>query len=591
MTARAKLTIAVSTVALVTAACSASHHSTPSVTSGQAQVANAGAAGLQLDPNARGPAPGVPGAQRGGTVTVLDSGSFDTGFDPSSSYTTEGDAVLNLMVRTLTHYQRRGDKYVLVPDLATNLGTESKDGLTWTFHLKDGLRYEDGTPVTAADIAYSIKRSFAPELPDGPTYQKEFFVDGLTYQGPYKDGDTYAGVETPDAKTLVIHLRKKFQDMPYFASFPMFSPIPEAKDNKKDPLQYGLHPVATGPYKIKSFTPGKELVLTRNSAWDPATDPIRNQYPDTFDFKLSQNYLTTSQQMIEDRGSAQTSIRYGIDGPTYHSLMAAPGGPARLVTGPNPCTQFLYLDTRKIPDVRVRKAIGLAVPYTSAWKESGVIPGVTMIPNTTLLPPGTPGRINFDPLGNGATGNGDPAAAHKLLEKAGAIGFNIRWLYITDGPASVALAHIFKKQFEKAGFTFTLVPVVGDQFYQTNSDPSANINIRFNGWCSDWPSGSSWFPPLFYGPLIKQNPSSLPNPSFLNEPDVNAAIDRIEAMDDPAKAAVAWGQLDKLVMTKYYPAVIFGDSLSPIMRGSRVGGLHVDSTLGEPFYTDLYVHN
>lgn len=589
MTARIKLTVAVAVVGVLTAACTASHHTGPSVSSGKAQVAHAGAAGLQLDPTARGPAPNVPGAKSGGTVTVLDTASLATGLDPANAYTTGGDEILNLTVRTLTHYQRRGDSYVLVPDLATNLGTVTDGGLTWTFRLKDGLRYEDGTPISAADVAYSIKRSFAPELPGGTTYQKEFFVDGLKYRGPYDDGDAYAGVDAPDGKTLVIHLTKKFPDMPYFASFPLFSPVPESKDNKKDPQQYGLHPIATGPYRIASFKESHELVLTRNPQWDPGTDPIRHQYPDRFDFKLGQSYLTASQQMIEDRGSAQTSILSGIDAPTYSSLMSAPDGAQRLVTGTEPCNQFLYIDTRKVPDVRVREAIGLATPHASVWKVTGSVPGVTIVPSTTLLPPGTPGRIDFDPLGDGSKGDGDPAAARKLLVQAGSVGFKIRWLYASDFPVSVNVMQLFKKAFEQAGFTFTATPVVAEQLSAESNNPNAPINLRLGNWCSDWPSGSSWFPALFYGPLIKQNPHDAPNESFLDAPDVDAAINRIEATDDLRSAAHQWGELDKLVMTKYYPAVVFGSGREPVIRGAEVGGLHVDSTLGEPFYTDLYV--
>ncbi|WUJ67905.1 ABC transporter substrate-binding protein [Kribbella soli] len=60
-----------------------------------------------------------------------------------------------------------------------DLGTRSEDGLTRIFKLKQGIKYQDGTPVEAADYAYAIKRSFAHDLYDaGPTYQQQFFKDG-----------------------------------------------------------------------------------------------------------------------------------------------------------------------------------------------------------------------------------------------------------------------------------------------------------------------------------------------------------------------------------------------------------------------------
>ena len=172
---------------------------------------------------------------------------------------------------------------MLVPDLATDLGKASEDGLTWTFTLKDGIKYEDGTPVKAADIVFAAKRSFDPDLAaNGPTYQREFFKGGADYQGPYKGDKNWKGVEAPDDKTVVFHLEKRFETLPYFVSFNQFTPIPEAKDKKAD---YQLHPLATGPYMFDKYTPGTELVLKRNPNWDPATDPARHNYPDGFHFK------------------------------------------------------------------------------------------------------------------------------------------------------------------------------------------------------------------------------------------------------------------------------------------------------------------
>ena len=72
---------------------------------------------------------------------------------------------------------------------------------------------------------------------------------------------------TPDDKTVVIHLRKKFETLPYFVSFSQFSPIPKAKDTKQN---YSNHPIATGPYMFKSFTQGTKLELVKNPNWDPA---------------------------------------------------------------------------------------------------------------------------------------------------------------------------------------------------------------------------------------------------------------------------------------------------------------------------------
>ncbi len=200
---------------------------------------------------------------------------------------------------------------MLVPDLATDLGKASEDGLTWTFTLKDGIKYEDGTPVKAADIVFAAKRSFDPDLAaNGPTYQREFFKGGADYQGPYKGDKNWKGVEATDDKTVVFHLEKRFETLPYFVSFNQFTPIPEAKDKKAD---YQLHPLATGPYMFDKYTPGTELALKRNPNWDPATDPARHNYPDGFHFKWGVDTIKTQTAILASNGDDATSLNWDAD--------------------------------------------------------------------------------------------------------------------------------------------------------------------------------------------------------------------------------------------------------------------------------------
>ena len=123
-----------------------------------------------LDPTRTGPAPDIDGAVSGGVVTipVPDDGCFDNGpypahtLDPSEVYgIPEGAVLSDLITRSLTQYVWDDDTggLVLVPDLATDLGTPNADYTQWTFTIRDGVRFEDGTPVTADDVAYGIKRS------------------------------------------------------------------------------------------------------------------------------------------------------------------------------------------------------------------------------------------------------------------------------------------------------------------------------------------------------------------------------------------------------------------------------------------------
>src|SRR6478609_7103160 len=144
--------------------------------------------GAGQDPTAKGPAAPIPGAKTGGTLTVLKADTITT-LDPTEAYYTDSTSILSgLVVRSLTQYKWNPDtkEMVLVPDLATDLGTPNKDFTKWTFTLRPGIKFEDGTPVTPEDVKFGILRSFdRSTFPGGATYSNDYFKGGDTYKGPY----------------------------------------------------------------------------------------------------------------------------------------------------------------------------------------------------------------------------------------------------------------------------------------------------------------------------------------------------------------------------------------------------------------------
>src|SRR5687767_14718167 len=102
------------------------------------------------DPDREGPVE-IEGAESGGTVKVISFTPLET-MDPSEIYYTHTNAISTaLLNRSLTQfvYDEEANQAVLVPDLATDLGTPNEDFTEWTFTIRDGVKYEDGTPVTA----------------------------------------------------------------------------------------------------------------------------------------------------------------------------------------------------------------------------------------------------------------------------------------------------------------------------------------------------------------------------------------------------------------------------------------------------------
>ena len=247
-----------------------------------------GGAGAGKNPDMKAPMAVPDDAAEGGTVTVLASGCRRR-FDPTRAYFTDSTEIMNLVTRALTQYvyDPETNDMVLVPDMATDLGRPNKDNTEWTFTLKDGLKYEDGTDVKAEDVAYAISRSFAiEELPDGPTYQLQFFLDGDTYKGPYKDKTPYKGVDGRRQR----HHHQDVAAVPgdgLLRLLPGRSPASRRRKDTKE--EYGNHPLATGPYMFKDYKPGSSLTLVKNPNWDPATDPGRIQSVDEWDFKFGED--------------------------------------------------------------------------------------------------------------------------------------------------------------------------------------------------------------------------------------------------------------------------------------------------------------
>jgi peptide/nickel transport system substrate-binding protein len=543
-----------------------------------------GGVGSGKNPDATGPYAVPDDASEGGTLTVLTDEAPAT-LDPTRAYFTDSTAILSdLVIRSLTQYLRdpeSGDM-VLVPDMATDLGRPNEDSTEWTFTLKDGLRYEDGSDVKAEDVAYAIKRSFAiEELPEGPTYQTTFFLDGDTYKGPFQDGTDYKGVVV-DGNDVTIKMRRPFTDMDYYASFPTFTAIPEAKDS---PENYGQHPLATGPYKFADYKAGTSLTLVRNDQWDPDSDPGRIQAVDGWEFKFGQDTAKLENVLINDNGSAQTSLTYdNVSAPSYRQISE---DPERLVTGTSPCTYLGFIDMTKVKDLKVRQALGWAFPYEAYWKGLGTLQGVTRVPGTSILPPGTAGRVEYDPLGNGGIET-DPDKARALLEEADAVGFEISFYFESDDAQAVEAKDQIVKGLEAAGFKATPIASNTDTIRTDESDADAPVNFRTaTGWCSDWPSGGSWFPAQWDGDLV--GVEGMPNPSQFKVAEMDAEQDRILDTLTPEEAVDAWGEFDKKLGTEYYPAVNFGYAGTAMIRGSKVGGMYSDNLRGMPTFNEMYV--
>ncbi|TQN42435.1 peptide/nickel transport system substrate-binding protein [Blastococcus colisei] len=480
----------------------------------------------------------APSTQTGGTLQVV-SAEIDS-LDPQRSYLPGVWNLMRLYTRTLVTYSSEpGRTDELVPDLATDLGTPSEDGLSWTFTLREGVLFENGRPITSRDVKYGIERSFASDvIVGGPTYVVDLLDDPANpYPGPYStedDDPDLTSVETPDDRTIVFRLRQPMPAFPYVLALPSSSPVPAEADTRGD---YGADPVSSGPYAITSVDPATGILLERNPQWNPATDDVRTALPDRVVVRTGQGGVERDQALLA--GSADIDLTgAGVQPATTARLAADEDHPVRdriddVTTG---ALRLLALPTDVAPmdNAACRAAVAAVVDRTAVQEELGG--PVNAVRRSVLWPRGLDGGPEDpDP-------RPDLAAARASLEACGRPEGFSTVLAVPDTQTSVDVAEDVAAQLAEVGIEVEVRPLSATSFYAT--DVGAPASVAANGygivlatWTADIPTPGSFLAPLVDGRSIR----SVGNTNFgrLDSPDIAALVDAARAAGDPA----AWREV------------------------------------------------
>ncbi|MGW4905766.1 ABC transporter substrate-binding protein [Streptomyces sp. NPDC004270] len=486
---------------------------------------------------------------KGGTLTVLNSDP-QSDFDPARLYTSGGGNVPSLVFRTLTTRNRAngaaGAK--VVPDLATDTGRPSANATVWTYTLRKGLKYEDGTAITSADIKYGIERSFAPELSGGAPYLRDWLVGAADYQGPYKDKKGLSAIETPDSRTIVFHLNKPEGEFPYLATQTQFTPVPKAKDTG---TKYEEHPVSSGPYKVvKNENDGEHLVLERNTYWSSAVDDQRKAYPDTVDVRSGLDSSVINQRLSASQGADATAVTTDTNlGPAELAKVTGDKDLAsRVGTGHFGYTNYIAFNPTVKPfdNAKVRQAISYAIDPSSVINAAGgsalAEAATTFLPNQKSF-----GYTPYDLFPAGETGNA--AKAKELLKEAGypnGLTVTLTHSNSKDFETSPEIATALQDALKKAGITVKLEGLEENDYKDKIHSVKTEPGFFLAHWGADWPSGGPFLAPIFDGRQIVKDGANF-NTGLLNDASVNAEIDAINKLTDLDAAAKRWGALDKKI--------------------------------------------
>jgi peptide/nickel transport system substrate-binding protein len=497
-----------------------------------------------------------PSTHKGGTLT-FDWRSAPDSFDPGNTYYAAVWNFARFYSQALMTYKNcpGACSKTLVPGLAAGPGVVGGNGLTWTYHLKSGVKFEDGTPVTSQDVKYAVERTFDRGVfPNGPNYfQVLLGGNAANYPGPYKDRAKnlmgLTAIDTPDPATVVFHLAKPFAEFDYVVTIPQSAPVPPDKDTGAN---YQLHPMSTGPYKFQSYQLNKQAVLVPNTQWQASEDPTVSQLPSKIVVNMNMNPNDVDNRLLA--GDAQVDFAgTGVQAAARARILANPSTKAHADDPITGFGWFFYIDSQVAPftNVACRQAIEYAANHTTLQNAyGGPVAGGAI--GSTSMPPTVAGYTSFDLYEATTKPNGDSAKAKQMLTACGQPnGFSTGIAYRSDRPTETQGAQALQQALSQVGIKTTLHGYPTSTYFTNFAGvpkymSSHNIGIAFGGWGADWPDGYGFLSQLVGGSAIV--PAGNTNIGMLNDPVVNNLIAQAAGINDATQRNAIWGQIDHQVM-------------------------------------------
>ncbi|MFC7490491.1 MULTISPECIES: ABC transporter substrate-binding protein [unclassified Knoellia] len=522
-----------------------------------------------------------PATESRGTLRYVRTDDFDS-LDFGNTYYGYSWNFLRLLGRTMTTFAAASGApgREVVPDLAEGLGVTEDGGRTWTYRLREGLRFEDGSPVTAHDVRYAIERSNygLDVLGAGPMYLRNL-LEG-DWVGPYADPDGHApGIAVPDDRTIVFTLRRPFAAFDKVMTLPSCTPVPRSADTGS---AYGRAPVATGPYRIESYEPGSRLVLVPNPHWDEATDSVRRRAASTIEVLLGREPLEVDEMLLA--GEAEIDLAgFGLQ---PESMSRVLDDPALKDLLDNPLQGFTWIyclasSVAPMDNVHARRAVHYATDK-AAMQEAYGGPLCGDIA-TTVLPPTIEGYADTDryPVGEDATG--DLEAARRELALAGIPdGFRTKIAARTDRRKEWLAAQALSRGLARVGIDAEVQGFTSGGYFEHQAGSpqflrEQGIGIVMFGWGADFPDGYGFFQQIVDGRAIKSKGNQ--NMGELDDPVVNELLDAGAESLDAAERERVWRDIDRLVMD-HAVIVPYLYPRSLLFRGPRATNVYVAGSFG-----------
>ncbi len=498
--------------------------------------------------------PDDPSPRRGGTLQL---GSFADvrSLDPAVASDDLAAAPLEEMFAGLVDYD---DKAQVVPDLARRFEV-SPDGLVYRFFLREGVRFHDGSEVTALDVKRSIERALHPTTP-APAASLFDTIDGFAAYQAGK-GEHLSGVVVEGEYVVAIHLKETDARFLSLLALQVLRPVcPSAGDRYKDTWE----PCGAGPYKLQpgAWDRGRGLRLVRHDAYFRPGLP----YVDAIEWTFSMN-RAAELYAFED---GSLDLTHDLNDAEIGGMRADPRWAPYVAAEPDRTVDGEVMNTEIPPfdSVEVRRAVASAIDrsHYHAYKPE------SLQPSGQALPPAVAG---YDPQFVGQRYDYQAALAH--MAKAGfpydpATGQGgyphpVPY-YLTRQGSTEYTGQILAQDLAKIGLRLDL-HIVNWPTFLTLAYTRGAVAMSSPGWAMDYPDPSDFFESLFSSKSITAEQST--NMAFYKNPRVDDLIERARHELDPARRNALFAETNRLVCDDapwaFTDTRRFIDVLQPYVRG------------------------
>ncbi|WDZ83357.1 ABC transporter substrate-binding protein [Micromonospora cathayae] len=363
-------------------------------------------AGESVDVDGAGPG----GSGAGGVLQAAISGEPDQ-LDPHKTSAYHSFQVLENVYDTLVEPD---ENLEMRPSLATKW-TTSDDQLTWTFTLRDGVRFADGAPLTAEDVVYSYQRIITGKL-----------------NAAYRFA-TVKSVTAPDPATVVVALTAPTPNL--LANLGGFKGVAIVQRGNVESGAITTKPVGSGPFAVAAYTSGDSITLVRNENWWGGTPKL-----DGVTFTFVKDPTVALQNL---RGG---QVHWTDNLPPQQVPALRDGDELTVESAPSSDYWYVALNQARKPydEVAVRRAIGFALDREAITKAAKF--GLATV-NQTAIPKASAFHYDYAPYSH------DPEQARRLLGEAGVRGLTMDLMVTSEYPETVTAAQVIAAQLKDVGVT------------------------------------------------------------------------------------------------------------------------------------------